>query len=74
MGSDYMRDIIEYDDGWYITDHGLFPRDHAHYFIRTNRYDELDWESHISDKGWKGFSSALRVARALASRQKSSVA
>ncbi len=65
MGSQYFDGILEYVEGWYITDAGVVPRGHEHYFIASDRYDEMDWEDHISAKGWDGIVPALRVARAM---------
>ncbi|MCW2549969.1 MAG: hypothetical protein JWN96_4429 [Mycobacterium sp.] len=65
MGSQYLTAVCEYVDGWYITAKVLLPRGNEYYFIAGDRYDEMDWEQHISDKGWDGIFEALRVARAM---------
>lgn len=64
-GSDQLERILEFVDGWYITEDGLCSRDHGYYFVQASRLDEMDWEDHISAKGWEGIRSALQVARAL---------
>lgn len=63
-GAEYFDGIIEYVDGWFITEDGIVSREHPYYFINRNRTNDLDWEEHISDKGWPGAHSAMRVARA----------
>jgi pimeloyl-ACP methyl ester carboxylesterase len=65
QGSQYFQSIIEYVDGWFITERGLFPRAHPYYFIGIDRLAELDWEEHVASKGWDGIHAAMRVARAL---------
>jgi hypothetical protein len=64
-GSEYFRALIECVDGWYISEDRIFPREHPYYSIAADRLDEMDWESHISDKGWTGIYAALEVARPL---------
>lgn len=63
MGSENFNSIIEYLDGWYLTDRGVVSREHPYYLIGRERVDEMDWEQHISDKGWDGIYPAMRVAR-----------
>lgn len=63
-GAEYFDGIIEHVDGWFITEDGLVSREHPYYFINQHRMNDLDWEEHISDKGWPGIFSAMRVARA----------
>lgn len=63
-GAEYFDGIVEYVDGWFITEDGVVSREHPYYFIHRSRMNDLDWEEHISDKGWPGISSAMRVARA----------
>lgn len=73
MGSDNVHDIIEFVDGWYITDHGMFPKHHEYYRIAATRLWEMDWESHISGKSWgrdENIITAIAVARALHGDQK----
>jgi hypothetical protein len=65
LGSQYFQSILEYVDGWFITESGLFPREHPYYFIDKDRLSEMDWEEHVSRKGWSGIHSAMKVARAL---------
>lgn len=64
-GSQYFNRIIEYVDGWYISEKRLFPREHPYYNIDAVRFDEQDWEAQVSNKGWEGIHSALQTARAL---------
>lgn len=64
-GSEYFEKLIECVDGWYISEDRVFPREHPFYSITKDRLNEMDWESHISDKGWSGIHSALEVARPL---------
>lgn len=64
-GSEHFRDLVECVDGWYISEERIFPREHPFYSIVADRLDEMDWESHISTKGWTGIHAALEVARAL---------
>ena len=49
----------------HISEDRVFPREHPFYSIDKGRLSEMDWESHISDKGWSGIHSALEVARPL---------
>lgn len=65
LGSEHFQSLIECVDGWYISANGLFPRDHPYYFIDRRRLGELDWETHVSDKGWDGIHRAMEVARSL---------
>lgn len=68
MGSQNVRDIIEFVDGWYITDHGMFAKNHEYYQIAASRLWEMDWESHISGKSWGDDDNiviAISVARAI---------
>lgn len=66
-GSEYFRDVVEFVDGWYITNHGMFAKNHEYYFISVGRLWEMDWESHISGKRWddENIVTAIAVARAL---------
>lgn len=79
MHGDNFRDLVEFlgdsgedEQGWYIADYGIFPREHQYYVITTERLDEplgpeTQWEDHLRNKGWYGAPRALRVARALRS-------
>ncbi|WP_157210300.1 esterase/lipase family protein [Nocardioides aequoreus] len=64
-GSEYLTHLIELVEGWYITQRGVVSREHPYYFISRERVHELDWEQHVSDKGWEGIHAAMRVSRAL---------
>lgn len=64
-GSDYLHHIVEFVDGWYITEGGVVSREHPYYFIDKTRLHEMDWEQHITNKGWDGIHVAMKVARAL---------
>ncbi|MGC0238310.1 hypothetical protein [Arthrobacter sp. SD76] len=69
MGAENVHDIIEYVDGWYITEDGMFPKGREHYLIEAHRLWSLDWEEHIIGKRWdndeSNIVSAISVARAL---------
>lgn len=67
MGSGNVVNIVEVIDGWYITDAGMFEKNHVHYFIAAERLWEMDWEEHIIGKRWDDTNivSAIAVARAL---------
>jgi pimeloyl-ACP methyl ester carboxylesterase len=65
QGSELFVDLIEYVDGWYIAERGLFPVEHPFYLVARDRMDEMDWEDHLSAKGWDGVHRAMAIARAL---------
>lgn len=64
--------IIEFVDGWFITDRGMCPKGREHYFIEKHQLWRMDWESHIYSKRWEGqdFDEAVVVARALHAAEK----
>lgn len=62
VGAQNFKDIIEYVDGWYISEAGLFSREHPQYFIDRRRLKEMDWVEHVSAKGWYGIATAMEVA------------
>ncbi|MEK0155190.1 hypothetical protein [Arthrobacter oryzae] len=67
MGTENVRDIIEFVEGWYITEEGMFPKGREHYLIEAHRLWSLDWEEHIMGKRWDvgNIVAAIAVARAL---------
>lgn len=72
LHGDNFRALIEFtgdqgdeDDGWYVAEYGLFPREHPHYVVETRRLGEHFWEEHLRGKGWYGAVRALEIARAL---------
>lgn len=64
--------IIEFVDGWFITDRGMCPKGNEIYFIGKRRLWEMDWEKHIYSKRWdeQDFDAAVVVARALHAKEK----
>jgi hypothetical protein len=67
QGRQYFRLLIEYVDGWYISETHLFPREHPSYVIDADRLGERDWVEHVSRKGrtWDGIYAAMPVAKGL---------
>ena len=72
MHGNNFRRVVEFtgtegdeQDGWYITERGLFPRENLGYVVAIGRLNETLWENHLTDKGWYGAPRALAIARAL---------
>lgn len=72
LHGDNFRSLVQFtaseaddDTGWYITERTLFPVANAYYVVAVDRLDELDWDVHLSHKGWHGSGRALELARAL---------
>jgi hypothetical protein len=57
--------IIERVNGWFFTEDCIIPENNLHYEIRVDRLNEMDWETHLHNKGWYGATSALEFARRL---------
>lgn len=62
---DRLRKIIERIDGWYFTETLVLPADDLSYAIRVHRLNEMDWESHLSQKGWYTAPWSIGFARRL---------
>jgi hypothetical protein len=62
---DSLWKIIERREGWYFTERAVIPEDDLHYQVAVARLGEMDWSTHLRDKGWYGAESSLRFARAL---------
>lgn len=62
---DRLRKIIERIDGWYFTETFVLPADDLSYAIHVHRLNEMDWESHLSQKGWYTAPWSIGFARRL---------
>lgn len=62
---DDLRLIIERIEGWYFTELGVIPADNLHYVVRRSRLNEMDWERHLTDKGWHQAHVLVPFARRL---------
>ncbi len=57
--------IIERHHGWYFTKDNVVGGPHNDYVIKVTRLNELDWEEHLSNKGWYEGPSVITFARSL---------
>lgn len=60
-----LRKIIERIDGWYFTEAFVLPADDISYAIHVHRLNEMDWASHLSNKGWYTAPWSIAFARRL---------
>ncbi|MGH8955854.1 MAG: hypothetical protein ACRDVF_12655 [Microbacterium sp.] len=62
---DHLTRIIERIDGWYFTEGFILPAEDITYAIHVHRLDEMDWASHLSQKGWFTAPWSIAFARRL---------